>query len=179
MSSAEIFVTCKRFNARSRPTKSATNGGGRLSENAGRRVVLLEMRADIEQRDSCSHLHRLVDVVRHEDHRLAQLGLETEELVLQARARDGIDRAERLVHEQHGRIGRERAGDTDPLALTPDSCAGYRSRNVAGSSEADGREELVDATVDTPMVPPAEQSGHRRDVAAMVWCGNRPTCWIT
>ena len=33
------------------------------------------------------------------------------------RACDRVDRAERLVHQQDGRVGGQRAGDADPLAL--------------------------------------------------------------
>ena len=40
-----------------------------------------------------------------------------DQLLLQLAADDRVDRAERLVHQQHGRVGRERAGHPDPLLL--------------------------------------------------------------
>ena len=43
--------------------------------------------------------------------------LQAQELVLQALAVDRVDRAERLVHEHQRRVGGERAGDADALAL--------------------------------------------------------------
>ena len=115
--------------------------------------------------------------MRDEDDGLVQLGLEAQELVLEAHAGDRIDRAERLVHEQHRRIGGERAGDTDPLALTAGELRRIPVAEHIGL-ETDGREQLVDAGVDTPVVP-TEQAGHGRDVARDRLVGNRPTCWIT
>jgi hypothetical protein len=55
--------------------------------------------------------------VGDEDDRLAQLGLQAQELVLEALAVDRVDRAERLVHEHERRVDRKRAGDADALAL--------------------------------------------------------------
>ena len=89
----------------------------RRGEQAVRRVVLREATADLEDRDAVAHLHRFVDVVGDEHDRLAQRLLQAQELVLQLRARDRIDRAERLVHQHDRRIGGERTRDADPLAL--------------------------------------------------------------
>ena len=43
--------------------------------------------------------------------------LQAQELVLEALAVDRVDRAERLVHQHQRRVGGERAGDADALAL--------------------------------------------------------------
>ncbi len=80
----------------------------RVLEDLLRRVVLGELAALAKDRDAVADLDRLVDVVRHEDDGLAQLPLEAEELVLQPRAHDRVDRAERLVH-QHQRSDWPRA----------------------------------------------------------------------
>ena len=48
---------------------------------------------------------------------LRELGLEAQELVLKAVAGDRVDGAERLVHEHQRRVGGDRAGDADALAL--------------------------------------------------------------
>src|SRR5260370_23202982 len=61
--------------------------------------------------------HRLIDVVGHEDDRLAQGALDVDELVLQAFACDAVDGAERLVHEKDRRRGPPRARATTPRAL--------------------------------------------------------------
>jgi hypothetical protein len=55
--------------------------------------------------------------VGDEDDRLADLGLQAQELVLQARAGDRVDGAEGLVHQHQRRIGSQRARDADALAL--------------------------------------------------------------
>ena len=44
--------------------------------------------------------------------------LDAAELLLQLPARDRIERAERFVHQQHRRIGGERARHADALTLT-------------------------------------------------------------
>ena len=43
--------------------------------------------------------------------------LEAEELVLQPRRVHRVDGAERLVHQQHRRVGAQRPGHADALAL--------------------------------------------------------------
>ena len=63
------------------------------------------------------HLHRLVDVVADEHDGLLQLRLELHELVLDDLAVDRVDGAERLVHQQHRRVGGERAHHADALLL--------------------------------------------------------------
>ena len=50
------------------------------------------------------------------------------DLVLQRRAHDRVDRAERLVHQQHVRLGRERARDADALRFAAGELARSRSR---------------------------------------------------
>ena len=90
---------------------------GRLREDRLGRVVLREPAALAEDRDPVADLDRLVDVVRDEDDRLPQLALQAEELVLQARADDRVDRAERLVHQHERRVRGKRAREADALAL--------------------------------------------------------------
>ena len=70
-----------------------------------------------EDRDPVAHLHRLVDVVGDEHDGLAELLLQPQELVLQPHPDHRVDRAERLVHQQHRRVRRERARHADPLPL--------------------------------------------------------------
>ena len=48
---------------------------------------------------------------------LRDLAVQPPQLLLEARARDRVERAERLVHQQHRRVGRERAREADALAL--------------------------------------------------------------
>ena len=112
------------------------------------------MAALLEDRDLVAHLDRLVDVVGDEDDRLAQLGLQAQELVLEPLAVDRVDGAERLVHQHQRRVGRERAGDADALALAAGELGRVAVAEVAG--EADQLEQLLDAR-GGPLLVPAEQ----------------------
>ena len=87
-----------------------------------------------EHRHPVAHPDRLVDVVGHQHHGLAELGLEPAELVLQPAADDRVDGAERLVHQQHGRVRGERAGDADALALTTGELVRVATGVLLGSS---------------------------------------------
>ena len=78
-------------------------------------------------------------------------------------AGDRVDRAERLVHQDHGRVGRQAAGHADPLLLPAGELARVAVA-VARRVEADQVEQLVDAARG-PLRVPAEQLGHDRDVA--------------
>ena len=127
---------------------------GRVHQQLGGRGELGELAALLEDRDLVAHLDRLVDVVGDEDDRLAQLGLQAQELVLQPLAVDRVDRAERLVHQHQRRVGRERAGDADALALAAGELGGVAVAEVAG--EADQLEQLLDARGGALLVP-AEQ----------------------
>ena len=88
-----------------------------MLEDRQRRVVLRELAALPEDCDLVADLDRLVDVVRDEDDGLANLPLQAQELVLQPRTHDRVDRAERLVHQHQGRVRCEGAREPDALAL--------------------------------------------------------------
>ena len=62
-------------------------------------------------------LDGLLDVVGDQHDRLAQLGLQGQQLVLQRGADHRVDGAERLVHQQDRRVGGEGAGHADALLL--------------------------------------------------------------
>ena len=125
-----------------------------------------------------AHPDRLVDVVGDEDDGLAQPPQDAEELVLQPRAHDRVDRAERLVHQQHRRVGGQRAGDADALPLA----AGELARvAVAGTRAGRGRRASA-ARRRAPRSAALSQPSRRGTVAtfsATVRCGNSPTCWMT
>ena len=91
--------------------------GGGGAQHGGRGVELLDPALPVHG-DAVAEPDRLLDVVRDEQHRLAHGGLEPQELVLEMLAYDRVDRAERLVHQQHGRVGGQRAGHADALALS-------------------------------------------------------------
>src|SRR5207248_5783029 len=72
-----------------------------------------------EDEQPIAHLHRLLDVVRHEQHgpdRQLSLAPQVEEVVAQGLGGEHIERRERLIHEQYVGMYDERTRETDPLA---------------------------------------------------------------
>src|ERR1041384_704009 len=69
------------------------------------------------QRDARAEHERLAHVVCDEHAGLAESFTQSGELALQTCTRQRIERAERLVHEQQRRVGRQRAPDADALPL--------------------------------------------------------------
>src|SRR5690349_6733459 len=65
--------------------------------------------------DALTEPGRLADVVRDEHDRQALLLPHPDELLVQHVAGDGVERGERLVHEQHGAVLGERAGQRHAL----------------------------------------------------------------
>ncbi len=88
--------------------------------------------------------------------------VEAEELVLEPRAGDGVDGAERLVHQEDGGIGGQGPGHADPLAL-----AARHLRRIPAAVDV-GREphqleQLVDPRRDAFLLP-AEEARDGADV---------------
>ena len=128
------------------------------------RAELGEDAAGLEDGDEVAHLDRLVDVVGHEQDRLGDRLLEAEELVLEPVADDRVDGAERLVHEHDRRVGGQRPGDADALALAARQLA-REAVAILGGLEPDEREQLLRSLAEARLRP-AEQARHRRDVLA-------------
>ena len=105
-----------------------------------RRPALLDAAA-VHDGDAVAHRERLLLVVRDEDERDAERLLERLELDLQILAQAGVERAERLVEQQHARPQHERAGQRDALLLTARELPGL-ALLVAG--ELHERERLAD-----------------------------------
>ncbi len=104
---------------------------------------------------------RLLDVVGDEQHRLVQLGLEAEQLLLQPGADHRVDGAERLVHQQHRRVGGQGPRDTHALLLP----AGELERVPLGGLGCQSHQVEQFGRPGAGLLPvPAEQIGNRRDV---------------
>ena len=134
---------------------------GRVGQQVGRLGHLGEPPADPQHRDLVAELDGLVDVVGDEDDGLAELGLQAQELVLQLLAHDGVDGRERLVHEHHRRVGRERPGHAHPLLLPAGQLGGVALTELG--REPHPLEQLVRARPGLRLVP-AEQARHGGDV---------------
>jgi hypothetical protein len=100
--------------------------------------------------------------VGDEDDRLAHLLLQPQELRLQPLAHHRVHGGERLVHEQHRRVGGERPGDAGPLALAAREL-GRIAVAEPGRVQAHGGQQFIDALGDPALVP-AEQPRHRAHV---------------
>jgi hypothetical protein len=134
-------------------------GGGHQELGGGR--VLGQPPALAQHRDAIAHLDRLVDVVGHEEDRLADRGLEPQELVLKTLAVDRVDGAERLVHEHHAGVRGQGARHPHALLLSPRELG--RIAPPEGGIDPHQVEELVDARRD-PVPIPAHESRDSRDV---------------
>ena len=131
-----------------------------------------------EHRDEVAHLDRLVDVVGHEQDRLGELLLEAQELVLEALADDRVDGAERLVHEHDRRVRGERPGDADALPLAAGELRRVAPRVRRGLQARRARAAPRPARAMRAFGQPSRR-GTVTTFSSIVWCGNRPVCWMT
>ena len=118
-------------------------GLGRLVERA-RLVALLDVAA-AHDRDAVAHGQRLVLVVGDVDEGDLELLLDALELDLQVDAQARVERAERLVEQQHGRLEHERARQGDALLL---AAGELRRAPVPVVLHAHQRQRLGDAALD-------------------------------
>ena len=73
--------------------------------------------AAVHDDDLVGDLHRLLLVVRDDHRRRVRLVVEPPQPGAQLGAHPRVERAERLVEQQHRRVDRERAGEAHPLPL--------------------------------------------------------------
>ena len=121
------------------------NSGVRLSASERGRGSLISMLScsrpgpPREHQHAVGQKHRLVDLVGDEQHGLAALLPDAQQLGLHDLARLRVERGERLVHQQHVGIDRERAGEIDALA----HAAGKLARIIVlEAAEADELEQV-------------------------------------
>jgi hypothetical protein len=115
----------------------------------------------LHDRDAVAEQHRLVDVVGDEHDGLAEIALEPLELLLERAAADRVDGAERLVHQQHGRVGRQRPRHADALLLA----AGELARVAVGHPLLEAHElDQLERALALALLVPAEQLGDGGDV---------------
>ena len=140
--------------------------------------VARDQPALVEHADPVAERERFAHVVRDDDHGLAQAILDAAKLGVQLGAGHRIERAERLVHQQHRRIDRQRARDADALTLAAGQLVRPACRELL-RRQSDQVEQLVRARRDALRRPPLEPR-HDRDVVARSTCaGTSPTSCIT
>ena len=86
-----------------------------LGPNGTRSPRLIVPGRDDITRNAVGEKQRLVDVVGQEDRGRAGAAHDAEQLLLHVGAREGVERAERLVQQQQARVDCESAGDRDAL----------------------------------------------------------------
>ena len=123
------------------PTNDITNSLAGPVVDVLRRRGLLDA-ALVDHDDLLGDLQRLLLVVRDEDRRHVDLVVQAAQPGAQLLAHAGVERAERLVEQQHVRLDGERAGERHPLALA----AGELGRvALAEVAEADEVQQLLHA----------------------------------
>jgi hypothetical protein len=130
-------------------------------KNGARRAAPNQM-ARVEDSDAIREGNRFGHVVRDQQHRLAQPRLDAAELDLQLTARDRVERAERLVHQQDRRIRGEGPRHADALTLSARQLIGPPG-GVVVAREPDQPEQLADARAHA-LVLPAFEPRHDSDV---------------
>ena len=99
--------------------------------------------ARFQQNDARGKEQGFTQIVGDENDRFAKAVGQCAEFSLKLRARDGIKRTERLVHQQYRWIGSEGTSDANALALAPRKFASVAMRKLAGI-EADEMEHFLD-----------------------------------
>lgn len=100
--------------------------------------------AFFEQDDPMGEIESFVEIVGDEEDRFMQAGEQIAEHVLHFGASEGIEGAERLVHEEDGRVGGEGARKPDALALASGELV-WRTRAEGVGIESDGSEQFARA----------------------------------
>ena len=131
---------------------------GRLLVQLARRPDLLDL-AVAHHDDLLGDVHRLLLVVGDEDRRHVHLVVEAPQPDAQILAHPGVERAERLVEQQHLGLDGERPRQRHALALA----ARELVRVAAGVAlEVHELQQLVDARVDLVLRSACGSSGRRR-----------------
>ena len=146
------------------PDEVGHEGVRRAAEQVGGGGELLHAAALAHHGDPVADPHGLLDVVGDEHDRLADGLLQAQELRLQPLADDRVDRGERLVHQQHGRVPAQRPGDAGALALATGELVRVAVA-VHGRVQPDQGQQLLDPVADALLVP-AQQPGDGAHVGA-------------
>ena len=142
---SEIVTSCGRT---SLPSTVLTGPEETHHERTGRVVVDLAGRANlldpgvVHHRDGVGDLHRLLLIVRHQDGGHALLVVQPPQPAPELGPHVGIERAERLVEQQHLRLDRQRPGQGHALTLPARELVGPL---LGPLREPDQGQQLLDA----------------------------------
>lgn len=96
--------------------------------------------AFFEQHNARGEQQGFAEIMRDEDYGLAEAASERREFTLEFSAGDGIERAERFIHQEYRRIGRKGAGNADALTLAAGELAGVAVRKFRWIKSNEGQE---------------------------------------
>src|ERR1022692_3055710 len=116
----------------------------------------------LQQRDPGAEHERFADVVGDEKRGLAEGLLHPREALLHLKPRHRVERRERFIQQQQGRICRQRAGDSNPLPFAPRKLFGP-ARSVFRRGHAHGVKQL-DRAGSYAFLRPAFQLRNQPDV---------------
>ncbi len=116
------------------------------------RAIHSAQSAIFHQPDPAAQQQRLTHIVSHKDDRLAQLLLELLELDLDLGPGDGIECAEGFVHQQDGRLGRQRSRQSNALPLSSGELVGISAGELA-NRQSYQRQHFFYAGCDLALLP--------------------------
>ncbi len=122
---------------------------GRMLVQRARIAGLLDL-AVVHQHDLVGDVHRLLLVVRDDQRGRVRLVVQPAQPDAQLLAHACVERAERLVEEQDGRVDRERPREPHALALPAGELRGIA---LAEGLELDELQQLADALLDLGLRP--------------------------
>ena len=153
------------------PTKSATNDEAGVRYSSSGRADLLDL-ARAHDGDAVGDGERLLLVVRDEERRDAELGLDAADLLAQLHAHLRVESRQRLVEQEHAGPGHESPGEGDALLLAARELVRVALRQVV---EADHLERLESARACGRRRRPCASAGRTRRSAAPSCAGTAST----
>ena len=172
---------CRRSGARPASPRSSTTSAARkfiggvpmkppTNASAGRRRpragVDLDDAAGVHDRDPVAHAERLDLVVRDVDRRRVELLQQRLQLGAHLHPQQRVEVRERLVHQQHVGLRRDRARDRDALPLAAGELGRVAVEQLLDVQQRGGR---ADALRDRSPCSPSASAGRRR-------CCRTPSC---
>src|SRR5258708_35226365 len=109
--------------------------------------------AGFEQDNARGEKQGFAQIVSDKDDGLAEAAGQGAEFALKLSARDGIEGAERLIHQQNWRIGGKGAGNADALALASGKVAGAAASEFRAGIQTHKLKHFINAPGGAGLLP--------------------------
>ena len=135
---SSVDPSCKRRSSSTRPAEKIhrrTSDEARNENVCGfliklhRRIDLLDLAA-VHDDDAPAERHRLDLIVRHVDHRRAELAMQLCDLDARAEPQFRIEIRQRFVEQENGGLAHQRATERDALALAAGKLRGFTIQHL-------------------------------------------------